>query len=303
MLTKLMNRYDGVTRSFLLVIILECAFQGAWLYDYARWIQVVVLLVATCIGFVFVNARALPASSESFTLDRSKDYQLKHLFWLVSLGSSLGLIAGAFKYYAFSPELIQRRASTTHETFPLVFIHVSVGVLWVLLGHLQMTQLSRLKKKLHKMFGYVYIATVVVSAVSLLLIQLQLQVRSPLQHEPYSITIYSLVAVFTGLRFVKLRQLSLHRAWMMRSVAVATLMPLDRLNWSLFYHFEAPLLSYYALLAIVFVIYELIIAGRLSVAVPVKARLPFLLLAVGLFAGSFYYTMIFERSFVDLAGP
>lgn len=303
MLYKFMNRHNGVARSFLLVILLECAFQDAWLYDYARWIQGLVLFAATCLGFVFVNVFATSNSSEVFRPDRSNDYQLKHLFWLISLGCSLGLIAGAYKYYAFSPELIQRRSTTTQETFPLVFIHVSVGVLWLLLGHLQMTQLSRVKKKLHKIFGYMYILTVLVSALSLLLIQLKLQIRSPLQHEPFSITIYSLVAVLTGLRFVKLKHLANHRAWMIRSLSVATLMPLDRLNWSLFYNLQAPLLSYYALMAIVFVINELIIAGRLSLAVPAKARLPFLMLAVGLFALSFYYTMVFERSFVDIQGP
>lgn len=303
MLAKLMNRCDGVARSFLLVILLECAFQDAWLYEHPHWMQVLVLLAASGIGYFFVNAYAKSAPSVKFKPDSCQDYQLKHLFWLFSLGCSFGLIAGAYKYYAFAPELIQRRASTTQETFPLVFIHVSVGVLWILLGHLQMTQLSRLKKKLHRALGYLYIAAVIISALSLLLIQLKLQVRAPLQHEPFSITIYSLVAVFAGLRFIKLKQYSLHRAWMIRSLSVATLMPLDRLNWSLFYNFQTPLLSYYALMGIVFVVYELIIAGQLSIPIPKRGRIPFFAVALVLFALSFYFTMVFERSFVDIRGP
>ena len=153
----------------------------------------------------------------------------------MSLSVSLGLILGAFKYYAFDPSIIARRNSSTTLTNPLVPLHVFLGAVWLISGFFQFTKFSQRRLRLHKINGYIYLFSSLFSLLSLFVISYKLQQSAPFGVGVLPLSLYTLICIFTGFIFIKRKDIENHRAWMLRSMSMPFFMAFDRLGYSLSY--------------------------------------------------------------------
>ncbi len=161
-----------------------------------------------------------------------KSLKLKEIIWLFGLFISLGLIIGSWKYHLYDVNFVPRNLKTNQLSYPLVFIHVTAGVLWLLSGFWQFTSFSQKRLKVHKSIGYLYFVSALVCIFCLFVVNLTLQTKAPFGLGVYPLSIYSLICLLSGFYFIKNKNIQLHRAWMMRSMTMPLVMPIDRLNYS-----------------------------------------------------------------------
>lgn len=234
------------------------------------------ILLITCfilVGFFMLisfEKREVDYPLEKLSL---KDLKAKELLWLFGLAISLGMILGAFPYFINMPENIPQRRATSIETFPLVFIHVLSGTIWLISGFLQFSGyfLERLRR--HRINGYIYLVSALVSTLSLLLINLILNERSPMRDGPVTNSLFSVISLLAGFYFIKKRNLRLHREWMLRSMLYPLMMPLDRMQWGglFFVSFKPVSISYFFLPLIL--LFELILQEKLDFSLlPAKSQ-------------------------------
>lgn len=163
----------------------------------------------------------------------NSQFKLRQFVWLFSVAMALGLIIGSYQYHFFDSSLVPRRQVTSSESYPLVFIHVVSGTVWLLSGLLQFTGVFLKDLKKHRVNGYIYLTSSLISSLSLIVINLILQARSPFGAAPFPGAIYTLVCVLSAWYFIRKKNVEYHRAWMLRSLVPAMIMPLDRFNYSL----------------------------------------------------------------------
>lgn len=168
---------------------------------------------------------------------KSQNFTLAEFLWFCLLMLSLGMIVGGSIYFLFDPSLIVRRQSTTTESAPWVFLHVLFGSIWLLSGLMQFTDYSQKRLKWHRRNGYLYLFCSIVSIFSLFAISLQLQERAPFKLGSVTFALYSLICIVGGFFLIKQKKIENHRAWMIRGMIVAFLMPLDRFNNGLYLTF------------------------------------------------------------------
>jgi uncharacterized membrane protein len=243
----------------------------------------------------------------SYLKNKSFELKMVEVLWLILFSIGLGLIFGAYKYHLFDADLIPRRQLTNRETYPLVFIHVSTGTLWFISGFFQFTELFQKNKRLHRLNGYAYFILASVSTVSLLLINLILQDRAPFRPGVFPPSIYTLICLLSGMYFIKTKQVSHHRAWMIRSMVIAMVMPLDRFMHGFTYFTK------FAPVPIIYLNYSAFIGAELIIhkALEFKITRPgwrnwnylTLFILTLLFIGCFSITAIFEYYYSNITGP
>lgn len=157
----------------------------------------------------------------------------REFLWVFLAGISLAMIAGAFRYVSLDPVLIPRRNPTTTESYPWVFVHVLSGTIWLVSGFLQFVLNPRSCAFWHRLSGTVYSLACVVSCSSLVVISSLLGSRAPFGPSSFPLSIYALVSLALGLIFVALGDIPAHRAWIIRSMVFALVMPLSRLDSAL----------------------------------------------------------------------
>lgn len=195
---------------------------------------------------------------------KTQNLKTSEYFWIINLALVLGLVLGSYKYSFFDVDQVVRRKSTNTASYPFVFVHVIFGSIWLLAGFSQFTQYSRKNIKIHKIVGGVYFISCFISTISLLIINIKLQDKTPFGVGSLPLSVYTFVCLFAGLYYLKVRNIKLHRAWMIRSMIMGMLMPFDRFCYGMSYEFLKFPISIEYQKVIVFIVAELIIHKRLE---------------------------------------
>lgn len=233
-----------------------------------------------------------------------KKFTMREFVWLFAFAISVGLILGSYQYHYFDPNIVLRRKATSLATYPWVFIHVSSGTIWLLSGFLQFTGWFLKDLRKHRINGYIYIVSSLISTISLMIINFKLGDRSPFGAGSYPGSIYSLICIVAAWIFIKKKNLEFHRAWMLRSMVPAMVMPLDRFKYSLVNTFGMPAFDIDILKIIALVTVELVIFRVLDFdLIPSKEkwiRVPGTLLLASVCLVALVLTMYLEYSYVNI---
>lgn len=233
-----------------------------------------------------------------------KNLNLNHLFWLGALGISVGTTIGAYQLLTF--RLVPRHIETMAATYPLVHIHVFLGLIWMLSGLLQFLPFSLKNKTLHRKIGYTYIASCLVSNVLTLGHSFYLQDSSPFKSFNIPHSTHTSVCVIIAIYFIKKRNLEKHRAWMIRSFIMVLSMPLTRLLGPASIYLGLPRIPFRLQAYILFIIAELIIHRKTDINIfgngPKWARILSVLLLFSFFFACIVLTFIGEYHFLNTPG-
>lgn len=231
-----------------------------------------------------------------------RQFKFRQFVWLFSVSIALGLIIGSYQYHFFDPSMVARRRSTSTETFPWVFIHVASGTMWLLSGLIQFTGIFLKDLKKHRINGRIYLVSVFLSTLSLIVINFKLQSRSPFGFGPYPGSLYAIICVISAWYFIRKKNVEYHRAWMMRSLAPAMVMPLDRFNFA-FESWGLVPLEFGTLKLICFITIELLIFRKMDFdLIPSKDYRVRVIASIFLFfvcLCAFILTFGFEYKFVN----
>lgn len=188
----------------------------------------------------------------------SRRLLISEMIWFFLLMISTGMILGDWPYLFFDPSMIPRRNPTTTASFPMVFLHVIFGIMWLLSGLFQFSLDPRKKKTLHRSTGMIYVVSAVLSVLSLFVIYSKLGPTAPFGVSSFPLSVYTLVSLALGLFYMNKEDYPSHRAWMIRSLVFALVMPLSRFNSAVF-EITGLYLEIWALEILTLVVAELVI--------------------------------------------
>lgn len=216
---------------------------------------------------------------------------------------NLGITFGAIKYFSFDVEAVMRRQHTNRLSYPMVFIHVVFGSLWIFSGLAQFTNTFQRNKKWHKINGYFYYGFTLLSVLSLFAVGLKLQAGAPFKVGVFPNSLHTLISLVLSFIFIKYRNIEMHRAWVIRSMIMGLIMPVDRFFSGLYLLNPVLRLSFSNIVIVTLIIAELIIHRKLKFKLHFSNNMlvSFVtsIIVFGLLAGTFYYTFFFEINFVD----
>lgn len=161
--------------------------------------------------------------------------KIDQFIWLFVLMVNLGISFGAFKYFSFDVETVMRRQHTNKLSYPMVFIHVVFGSLWIFSGLAQFTNTFQRNTKWHKINGYFYYGFTLLSVLSLFAVGLKLQAAAPFKVGVFPNSLHTLISIVLSFIFIKYRNIEMHRAWVIRSMVMGIAMPVDRFFSGLYF--------------------------------------------------------------------
>ena len=139
---------------------------------------------------------------------------------LVSLTALLFIFMHAIQYYGFDPEVFGRY-------WPYKFYlvgHVTGGILALAIGPFQFSNRFRTKYlSIHRLLGKVYVIAILVGGISAIALAFTVAVAV---HWTWSLSLICLaipwlICVLMAYRSIKLRRITVHREWMIRSYIVS----------------------------------------------------------------------------------
>ncbi len=178
---------------------------------------------------------------------------------------------GSYLYLYFEPQMIPRPKAITPGNDPWIFIHVAAGAFWLVSGLTQIVIHPKVHRLAHRLNGVLYVIFLLVSCVSLILINFSTGHKTPFGVTSYGLTAFSLIGLVLGLYFLCMKDYPRHSAWMIRSMIMPLAIPVYRLVASASTSYEAFFTFVYYLPFMGIITAELVIARKLDRRLPLYA--------------------------------
>lgn len=167
---------------------------------------------------------------------RIKTFTSYQFLWCLGLLISLAFIIGSVRYGI--PDRPVRMAIAQFDAKLFLRLHIGGGAIWLISGFMQFTPYFQSRLKWHKINGYIYFITALISTIGLVGINLKLQKHSLFLKDPIIFSVYTIVCLLLSYFYVKKKEITLHRAWIIRSMVPALEIPFNRLLSMLEYLFH-----------------------------------------------------------------
>lgn len=229
--------------------------------------------------------------------DKLNKLTLNQYLWLLGLAISIAFSLGNIKYLS----LPVRHPLKHFGAHYYLYMHIIGGTFWYISGFLQFTNFFQSNKTYHRRNGYIYYASALLSTVSLIMININLQKHSLFRTGPLQISIYTITCLILSFYYIRKKNIPLHRAWVMRSIIPAIEIPFNRLILMLSYLFKYPIRFNTHL--VLLVVIELLILKKLNFTIMDSSKTSsiflkalYSLITLLLFGLVFYWQMYLENS-------